>query len=413
MACVYTPRGLKIRTNVEDIFVYLSRVERKFSPFKALQLVECYANLPAFVGFVAAVVAVSCGCNIYWFAVTAMLSRFVVGLCLKSYSAAYVIMRVLRPFARVFNFIAGRGIVLAFVLGLTYALGGWVFSVVYLLVSVVYFLVEASMISSESCFIHAYRYMAKLCNDTYDMRIPERERANMAWRLCYSDFCRDWPEVVRRFEYEDTFMSNFEKTPEKTKTNQGNKRERLAGVRKRDPDGFGLNTSGADNRQSLKSDRFKNVELANRLHREVGEAYSALISSADLSEKTKMVAVLKLDDMRPYLFGVFFNVLYNSIDFGDSNRNLEATFLNVIGAKEGGTFRKAYSMVDELYTEMPNSPDAPSELVVATRCMAAEMVVFSLFQCKVPDNEFQVFRNEFFDLSRRMIQRAGSYYFGE
>lgn len=67
MACIYTPRGLKVYTDVEDAMIYLSRVWPCFSVFQGLQLVESVFNIPSFVCFVGSLLGCIFSSSIFGF----------------------------------------------------------------------------------------------------------------------------------------------------------------------------------------------------------------------------------------------------------------------------------------------------------------------------------------------------------
>lgn len=210
MACVYTPRGLKVRLKVEDVFVYIARVGGKFTPFSALQLVESFENLPLFIGLVGAILGAVHASSAIGFVVWIALSRILGIVIARIPSIAIALMFPLSWVMRCYDILAGYGLLFGVVLAVAWLYGGWIWALCYLGLSPLLSLGGVLVSSSEQSFWNACRYMAIWCGVRMDRQIADRERSSVSWALMYSDLCASWPKIVHRFEYEDEFFGRFD-----------------------------------------------------------------------------------------------------------------------------------------------------------------------------------------------------------
>ena len=209
MGCIYTPRGLKVFIDVEDAMIYLSRFSLDYSPFSGLQLVESIFNIPSFTCFVGSVLSCFFCHSIWTFVISVVVSRIIGNLIFGFQSLALCFTRIFYWPLKMFDIISGRGMLLSVVIGLSFAAGGWKFAVAYLVTNTILYFGYMNAVNPEKAFRYAYLFMAHRCGVTKDLEIDNAERDSLSWAACYSDLSRCWPEIVSRFEYEDTFFINL------------------------------------------------------------------------------------------------------------------------------------------------------------------------------------------------------------
>lgn len=210
MACIYTPRGLKVYTDVEDAMIYLSRVWPDYSVFSGLQLVETIFNIPSFVCFVGSI----CGCffstSIIGFIIWIVVSRIIGNLIFGFKFSAVTFTLLFRWPLTLYDILAGRGILCSIAIGVAFWFGGWQWVVAYLVSIVILYFGYLKSTSPEAAFRHAYFYMSRKCEAPDNFDITEEEKSYSLWAHCYSELCSKWPEVAQRFEYEDSFFTDLD-----------------------------------------------------------------------------------------------------------------------------------------------------------------------------------------------------------
>ncbi len=158
--------------------------------------------------------------------------------------------------------------------------------------------------------------------------------------------------------------------------------------------------------------------VCERISDYVVAATSNLAVSKAICERTRMAGLLNYSEAKQYIAGTLLNVLLYSLSKSKEHvRQLHPdAILNILSTKLGEYCRSGYSNVDKVGDLMVqhNAP-LPTDYPVSARCIVAEMCIERWFQSRIPSSEFDVFRQEFFNVATKLYEDVLSdeYFIGQ
>lgn len=209
---VYTPRGLKVRLEVEYAFALMKRLYPKVDAFKVLKTTEGLELLPSAVTFIATIIAYVMKLEAVAIAITAFTSFLITYMI--TFFGLYIIPG-LPALGTLYSYISGYGIafiIIAVTGYLTIGLPGVVaFFIGRVLAGITCMIIESNeakrtynktgiaLMGSEKNFLNAYRLHAKSIGVTTDVSIDDEEMREENWIECFEDMARKYPEAAARY----------------------------------------------------------------------------------------------------------------------------------------------------------------------------------------------------------------------
>lgn len=209
---VFTPRGLKIRLEVDYCFALIARLYPQAGAFKVLKTTEGLELVPSFLAFVTGLVCFSLKfepIQIGLFVLFASLIGFLITL------AGFYVIPGLPTLSTLFSYISAFGIVFIFLTIFGFVLVGWQGVVGFFAGRLVGWIINtlldnfesdriykktgAHIFGSERNFLNAYRLHAAKLGKTTDVYVSDDELKSENWKRAFNEFARKWPEVVKRY----------------------------------------------------------------------------------------------------------------------------------------------------------------------------------------------------------------------
>lgn len=211
---IFTPRGMKIRLQVDYAFALMARLFPETDAFRILQKTEEVENLHVTAAYISAITVF-----------LLQLDPTMVCTVVATTSIAFKIIHMLGLFippvtfllsvSRVYSFLCGRGFLLAplLVLGwLTVGFRGFVAYFVGRLLgffigegiglcwsNVVFNKTGACITGSERSFFHAYRLLANKQGVPLSVEVDDDELEESNWLPVYDHLEINWPVMTARF----------------------------------------------------------------------------------------------------------------------------------------------------------------------------------------------------------------------
>jgi len=209
---IYTPRGLKIRLEVEYGFALMKRLYPEVDAFKILKTTEGLELLPSAVTFIAIIIAFIMRLEIVQIATISFLSYFL------SYMITFwglFIIPGLPTFGTLYSYISGYGVAFIIIVITGYVMKGLygiiAFIIGRILAGIICSAIEAfeakrmhnkfgiTLMGSEKNFINAYRLHANKLGITTDVSATDEEMLEENWIDCFKDLAKKYPQVVNKF----------------------------------------------------------------------------------------------------------------------------------------------------------------------------------------------------------------------
>jgi hypothetical protein len=218
-----TPRGLKIRLDLERAFSLLGRLwvkDQRTDAFRVLKTCEAIELIPELLSLcVGLAIAVQLGTSSVWWVVPALLGGRIAGFFLIAFGRIDVLRAPgLLWCSLVWSYVpfhlelmialVGIPLVLGFhcgwQLGLLWITGCFLAVVVQMLLELVVFwrhhrLSGEPITMAETSFFNAYRLHADRLGLPRDITVDDEEVASGIWVACLKDYASKWPEAVARF----------------------------------------------------------------------------------------------------------------------------------------------------------------------------------------------------------------------
>lgn len=209
---IFTPRGLKIRLDVEYGFALMKRLYPKVDAFKVLKTTEVLELFPSAAIFIATLIAFAIGLNPVSIAIVAF-SSYIVAFLLTFFGL--FIIPGLPTLGTAYSYMSGFGV--AFVI---LALVGYFTSGLYGVIAFFIGRISAGIVcyildfisakqafnktglmlwSSEKNFLNAYRLHADKLGISNNMTVSSIEMQEENWMDCFEDLARKYPQVISRF----------------------------------------------------------------------------------------------------------------------------------------------------------------------------------------------------------------------
>ncbi|MCY4379077.1 MAG: hypothetical protein OXC39_04530 [Candidatus Dadabacteria bacterium] len=230
---LYTPRGLKIRLNINHAFALMARLYPKVDAFKVLKTTEGIESIPGMLAFIAGVLSFSLGFETYQIGLYTFLAC-VLGMIITTRYLnlehlllffAFIdeklvgIFRVLVPrlpgLGTLYSYVSGFGILLVVLIVYGIISVGWKgvlaffigriaaelvnLVITFRVMKKIYSETKVPFTTSEIHFFNAYRLHASKLGKTTDTTVSEEELKEENWIECFKDLESKWPEVVERF----------------------------------------------------------------------------------------------------------------------------------------------------------------------------------------------------------------------
>ena len=216
-----TPRGLRIRLQVEWAFALLARLwekDSKTDAFRVLKTCEAIEDIPTVAAIAAGAIVTFWPGRPLWAIPLATITARLIGLVLTQ-EGVFIVLDLLRlRFAGlIFSYIplAPSLVVHVPLIALIWWRLGWATVVVwvggFVGAFVLYWILDFQLVnwrsrqggvpitSSEVNFFNAYRLHADRLGVTRDVSVSEVELASRAWQDCLMDYAAKYPESVARF----------------------------------------------------------------------------------------------------------------------------------------------------------------------------------------------------------------------
>lgn len=203
---VFTPRGLKIRFEVNYCFALLARLYPKISPYKVLRLTEGLESIPGFL-------AVLTGLVCFLFHVEPLKIGFwVCSISIIGYLitvTGFYVFPGLPFLSTLYSTFTGFGIYYILIAIIGFFLVGWKGVIAFFigraiagLLNTVYGSVESSRVhkeigfilcSSERNFVNAYRIYASKIGKSTDVEVSENELNKENWKETFGSYMLQCP----------------------------------------------------------------------------------------------------------------------------------------------------------------------------------------------------------------------------
>lgn len=209
---IYTPRGLKIRLDVEYGFALMKRLYPKVDAFKVLKTTEGLDLLPSAVTFIAALIVFALRLDTISIAMVSFSAYFIAFML--TFWGLYVIPG-LPTLGTTYSYISGFGIAFVLIAIVGYftvgVYGVVAFFIGRILAGILCLMFETidakrmnnkagiALMSSEKNFCNAYRLYASKYGVTTNIDVEDEEMQEANWIDCFEDLARKYPQVVNRF----------------------------------------------------------------------------------------------------------------------------------------------------------------------------------------------------------------------
>ena len=211
---LFTPRGLKLRLQLNYAFGLMARLYPETDAFRVLQRTEEVDNLDGLATFIAALTAFFL-----------RLDPLMIGVVVASTSFAFKIVHLagfyippftfLLPVSRVYSWFSGCGVFLIGLLIFGWFVVGWQGCAAYFLGKItaaiaagtidlwwgriVFQKTGVSVTTSERSFFHAYRLEADRLGRDLSLEVSDAELDETHWMPTFLDLQMKWPVVTSRF----------------------------------------------------------------------------------------------------------------------------------------------------------------------------------------------------------------------
>lgn len=209
---IFTPRGLKIRLDVEYGFALMKRLYPKVDAFKVLKTTEGLELFPSAITFIAALVSFALRLDTVSIAVISFLSYFIAFML--TFFGLYVIPG-LPTLGTLYSYISGYGIAFVIIAVIGYLTSG-VYGVIAffigrILAGILCWVIDfigakraynktgIMLWNSEKNFLNAYRLHADKLGITNNIAVSDIEMQEKNWIDCYEDLAQKYPQVVERY----------------------------------------------------------------------------------------------------------------------------------------------------------------------------------------------------------------------
>lgn len=220
---IFTPRGLKIRVDVQQAFTQMARLYPEVKPFKFLKTVEGIEVLPGMLCFPVGLLVMLLKFNpidiAIWSFGAQLLGFLLIFWPIIPFGLPFIVV-----LGTLYSYITGYGILLILLAVIGFFLVGWQGVLAYFVgkfaAIIIQYIIEfanmkfASMkntlkgevlgevppTSSERNYLIAYLMYARKFNKEIDMTVSDSEVESGKGKELLNEFANEWPQVVSRFE---------------------------------------------------------------------------------------------------------------------------------------------------------------------------------------------------------------------
>jgi len=209
---IYTPRGLKIRLEMNYAFALMARLYPKVDAFKILKTTEGLESIPGMFAFLVGILSFYSGFDPYEIGLYTLIAS-VAGIIITTFGI--FIISGLPKLGTLYSYISGFGILLVVLVVYGFISVGWqgvlAFFIGKLVAGIIHLGIEFwnsrrihstigyALTGSEVNFFNAYRLHASALGKSTDITVSDEELKEENWKECLEDLATKWPEVVRRF----------------------------------------------------------------------------------------------------------------------------------------------------------------------------------------------------------------------
>ncbi|MDD5456432.1 MAG: hypothetical protein PHV30_05300 [Candidatus Margulisbacteria bacterium] len=217
---IFTPRGLKIRLPVNEVFALISRLYPKVNAFEVLKTTEGMESIPSLITYIIGLICFYLRLSIIEIGFYVFFAS-IIGFLLTP--VIYKISGLVR-LGTVYSYISGFGLLLFTIIVSGFITVGWQGLAVFFLAKFLSEIIEMAsegiqtklsnsknnriLTGSEISFFNAYRLHAIRLGVTTDTYVSKDELIKESWLPVYEDLVKKWPKIVERFTNDEDYENN-------------------------------------------------------------------------------------------------------------------------------------------------------------------------------------------------------------
>jgi hypothetical protein len=215
---IFTPRGLKIRLDIQTAFAYMERLYPEVKPFKFLKTVEGINVIPGMLCFLVGLSLMLLKYNPIDIAIWSFAAQLL-GFILVYWPIIPSLLPIIVTLGTLYSYIIGWGILVALLIVIGFIFVGWQGVLAYFVGKYAAVIIQygfefaifalasrrytdrtslPSAFSSERHFMFGYLMYAHKFKKEIEITADDVESGK--WKEVLNEFASDWPQVVSRFE---------------------------------------------------------------------------------------------------------------------------------------------------------------------------------------------------------------------